>query len=177
MESRVCEGGCGTSMGLFRADARTCSARCRKRVSRRPSIPAELTSRARWVRRSVLKRPLTVAGKAASSTDPATWSSFAEARASTVGAGLGFVLDGDGVACVDLDGVLDGGTIDPRAAELLASLDSFYVEVSPSGKGVHAWVFGGSPSGRKVYTQDDGLKVEWYSSGRYITVTGQVFKI
>lgn len=175
MESRTCAG-CGERINLLRADATACSARCRKRVSRRPRIPAELTSRARWVRRSALKRPLTVAGKAASSTDSSTWATYSEARASKRGAGLGFVLNGDGIGCVDLDGVLDEGLLDPRAVELLASLDAFYVEVSPSGNGVHAWVHGGSPDGRKVFRLENGLKVEWYSDGRYITVTGVQFR-
>lgn len=119
---------------------------------------------------------MTVSGLNASSTDPETWSSYSEAKSSCVGEGIGFVLNGDGIACVDLDGVLSDGVLDPRAESLLASLDSFYVEISPSGRGVHAWVRGGSPSGRKVYTQDDGLKVEWYSDGRYITVTGVEYK-
>lgn len=166
-------------MRLPRAGARFCTSRCRVysyRASKRSSIPAELSSRDRWVRRSALKRPLTAGGKAASSTDSRTWSTFSDARESTVGAGLGFVLNGDGIGCVDLDGVLDDGVLDPRAVELLTSLEAFYVEVSPSGKGIHAWVYGGSPSGRKVYTQDDGLNVEWYESGRYITITGEKFK-
>lgn len=166
-------------MRLPRAGAKFCTSRCRVysyRASKRSPIPAELTSRDRWVRRSALKRPLTVDGKAASSTDPHTWSSFANARESIAGTGLGFVLNGDDIACVDLDGVLTDDVLDPRATELLASLDSFYVEVSPSGKGIHAWVHGGSPDGRKVFKLENGLKVEWYSDGRYITVTGNLFK-
>lgn len=89
---------------------------------------------------------------------------------------MGFVLNGDGIACVDLDHVLVDGVLDPRARCFLDGLDSFYVEVSPSGDGIHAWVEGGSPDGRKVFTLEDGLKVEWYSTGRYLTVTGKVFK-
>lgn len=169
-------------MGLFRADAVTCSARCRKRVSRRPVVPDELTSRSRWVRWKYVKRagkftkmPVDLSGAPASSTDPATWCSHDAARKAGVGDGLGFVLNGDGLACVDLDGVLVGGVIEPRAAEFLAALDSFYVEVSPSGSGIHAWVQGGSPDGRKVFTLDNGLKVEWYSDARYLTVTGKRF--
>lgn len=167
-------------MNLPRRGAKFCSQKCGtyyRRKLKRSAIPAELTSRARWVRRSALKRPLTVQGKAASSTDPSTWSPYVVARSSDAGVGLGFVLNGDGIACVDLDGVLVDGVLDPRAAELLSSLDSFYVEVSPSGRGVHAWVYGGSPDGRKVFELENGLKVEWYSDGRYITVTGVPFKV
>lgn len=162
-------------MKFKRADAVVCSTRCRVRAHRKPLLPAELTSRARWVRRDAAKRPLAVAGGMASSTDPATWCTYGEARKSERGAGLGFVLNGDGLACVDLDGVLADGALDPRASEFLASLDSFYVEVSPSGTGIHAWVLGGSPDGRKVFTLDNGLKVEWYSDARYLTVTGKRF--
>lgn len=176
MKSRIC-GGCGEPINLLRSDATACSARCRKRMSRRSTIPAALTSRNRWLRRSADKRPLTVDGKSASSTNDSTWTTYEVARSSKVGSGMGFVLNGDGIACVDLDGVLVDGVLDPRAEALLASLDSFYVEVSPSGRGIHAWVHGGSPDGRKVFKLDNGLKVEWYSDGRYITVTGEVFKV
>lgn len=146
-------------------------------------IPQELREIDRWVRWKLQKRgdrtakvPVTLLGRNASSVDESTWSTYREVIESNVGAGVGFVLNGDGISCVDLDGVIVDGSLDPRAELLLDSLDSFYVEVSPSGKGVHAWVHGGSPSGRKVYTQDDGLKVEWYSTGRYITVTGDELK-
>lgn len=122
------------------------------------------------------KVPLTVAGKFASSTDQETWADYETAAAAQVGAGLGFVLNGDGIACVDLDGVLIGRQLDPRAAEFIGSLKPFYVEVSPSGSGIHAWVHKGSPDGRKVFTLPNGLKVEWYSDSRYLTVTGEEFK-
>ena len=168
-------------MNLYREDARTCSARCRKRVSRR-RLPAELTARDRWVRWKHVKRagrltkmPIGLSGLPASSTDPVTWCSYDDARKSDKGDGLGFVLNGDGIACVDLDGVLVDGVLDPRAARFLASLDAFYVEVSSSGSGIHAWVFGGSPNGGCVFSLEDGLKVEWYSDGRYLTVTGERF--
>jgi primase-polymerase (primpol)-like protein len=121
------------------------------------------------------KVPLTVDGRLASSTNPGTWKDYAIAAASPVGEGLGFVLDGDGIACVDLDNVLIDGELDPRARRFLSTLSPFYVEVSPSGSGIHAWVDGGSPNGRKVFTLEDGLKVEWYSNGRFMTMTGKVF--
>lgn len=160
------------------AQARFCKDRCRnyaRREAIRGAVPKRLTEIDRWVRRDAAKRPLAVSGGMASSTDSATWSSYEAARNSERGTGLGFVLNGDGIACVDLDGVLVDGALDPRATEFLASLDSFYVEVSPSGSGIHAWVDGGSPDGRKVFTLDNGLKVEWYSDARYLTVTGKRF--
>lgn len=171
-------------MKFKRADAVVCSTRCRVRAHRKPSLPAELISRARWVRWKSVRRagkltkmPVDLAGLPASSTDPATWCSYDAARRSGVGDGLGFVVNGDGLACVDLDGVIVDGALDPRAARFLASLDVLYLEVSPSGSGIHAWLFGGSPDGRKVFSLEDGLKVEWYSDKRFLTVTGKRFSL
>lgn len=166
---------CGAGMVTLRTDAKFCTRKCgvyhRRKLAK---IPVELTSKPRWVRHSDAKVPLTVVGRPAKSTDPSTWSTFKEAQASGIGAGLGFVLNGDGIGCVDLDHVInERGEVDPRAVVLIQSLESFYVEVSPSGTGIHAWVYGGSPDGRKKYTQPDGLCVEWYTDARYITITGR----
>ena len=172
-------------MNLLRSDAKYCSQKCgtygRRKAARTP-IPAELRERDRWVRWSLRRRgtgaakvPVTVAGRNASTVDPSTWTTYADAAASTVGDGAGFVLNGDGLACIDLDGVLDGDRLDPRASALLAEVDPFLVERSPSGRGLHAWVRHGSPTGRSVYTRPDGLRVEWYTDGRYMTVTGDRF--
>lgn len=157
-----------------RVDARFCSTRCRVKFHRTRGLPAELRSRDRWVlwtARDGRKIPLQTSGHAASSTDPLTWAPFDDVRGSRLP--LGFVLNGDGIGCVDLDGVLTDGVLDPRAVEFLATLDPFYLEVSPSGRGLHAWVFGGSPDGRKVYKLANGLKVEHYTDKRFITVTGE----
>src|SRR5690606_42031046 len=102
---------CGGPMPLLSRPslARYCSGRCRTAAHRaRRRVPSEMTSRDRWVRRSARKMPLTCDGKAASSTDPATWCSYRDAVRSRAGAGLGFVLAGEGIACVDLDHCLDG---------------------------------------------------------------------
>ncbi len=139
-------------------------------------VPADLTSRDRWVRRAADKRPLTNDGGSASSTNPATWSTLADARASSVGVGLGFVL-GDGISCIDLDHCLNDGELDPRAVEYLSGIETFYIEVSPSGDGIHAWTYLESPTGRRRFKLDNGLPVEWYSRDRYITVTGQPWVI
>lgn len=174
MKSRVCAG-CGEPINLLRADAIACSARCRKRISRRPSIPAEFTSRARWVRRSALKRPLTVSGKAASSTDSRTWATYSEALVSKVGVGLGFVL-GDGIGCYDLDHCLTGGVPDSWVLEFIASIPErvIFAEVSQGGDGVHLFVEAQEGPGRKIR---DGRNIERYTAGRYIAMTGKSFII
>jgi len=166
---------CGKSIVRRNAQARFCSDKCRNyaRLRRlRSPLPEQLTEKDRWVRRTRSKVPLTVTGEPASSTDPATWSTYSAAAASRKGIGLGFVL-GDGIACVDLDHVVTGDGIDARALALIEKIKPFYVELSPSGDGLHAWLTSPSPTGRKRYRQEDGLSVEWYDSDRYITVTGE----
>ncbi|HEY9416869.1 MAG TPA: hypothetical protein VIQ30_19100 [Pseudonocardia sp.] len=119
--------------------------------------------------------PLTVAGRAASSTNPATWSSYRAAVESTAGVGLGFVLNGDHVVCIDLDHCLTGGVLAPWAANLLEQIPGTYIEVSPSGKGLHVWALGDVGRGRRCPVAGGGL-VEIYGRGRYITVTGNRYR-
>jgi hypothetical protein len=115
----------------------------------------------------------------ASSTDPATWATFAEAHAAyKAGAwdGVGFVL-GDGRAGIDLDDCRDSrtGTITAAARAIIARLRS-YSEVSPSGTGIKTFVLGTlPPQGRKGEVELDGrkCKVEMYDAQRFFTVTGR----
>ncbi|MFJ9819698.1 bifunctional DNA primase/polymerase [Streptomyces sp. NPDC101151] len=163
---------------VARADARTCSTRCRvalHRAMKKRVIPDELTTRDRWVRRAADKRPLTVAGMAASSTDPRTWSTHKDAAASTAGAGLGFVLsDVDDIVCLDLDHCLNPltGRLAPWAAAILRDAGTTYVEVSPSGYGLHIWGRADVRQGRRI-RRPDGTAVEVYGTGRYIAMTGR----
>lgn len=83
--------------------------------------------------------------------------------------GLGFVL-GDGIGCIDLDHCIIDGRLTAWAIEILDSLPTTYTEVSPSGAGLHVWGLIPERPGRKV--RRDGHSVETYSTGRYITVTG-----
>lgn len=163
------------------------------------SIPAELRERRRWVlwrykwkpgRKGKpggwTKVPHRITGGEAKSTDPATWSDFEHAlkvyRAGKVKAdGIGFVFDaGDGLVGVDLDDALDeNGAPIGRAAEVLDALGETYIEVSPSGRGVKAWLRGDNPLDwrkRPVKWAEGSLgAVEVYHRGRYFTVTGQTF--
>lgn len=157
---------------LARADARYCSGRCRVAALRsRPALPVELTSRDRWVRRNHKKIPLTYDDRVASSTNPSTWCDFELANESNVGVGLGFVLNGDGVACIDIDHCVTDGKVADWAQSFIDTLPETYIEISPGGDGLHIWgiaslVFGG----KRV--QIPGGELEVYGSGRYITITG-----
>lgn len=163
-------------MSLRRTGARFCTPHCRVAAHRANRLPAELTSQDRWVRwrpvrrkGRVTKMPVMLNGRAASSTDPATWSTYAAARLSKVGAGLGYVL-GEGVGCIDLDHVIVGDELLPEAAALIASWPATYTEVSPSGDGLHLWFLMDEAPG--TVRSVDGVGVETYTTGRYITVTG-----
>lgn len=179
MTIRTCErDGCGNPLpvaGRGRVP-HFCSGRCRVASHRaKAHPPAELTAAHRWVRRSPTKVPLTADGAPASSTDPATWSSYAAARRSTAGVGLGCVLNGDGIVCIDLDHCLDAdGRPVPWAADILSRTPRTWVEVSPSGTGLHIWGRAEVPSGRRL--RADGRHVEFYGTGRYITVTGRRYE-
>ncbi|QBI53438.1 bifunctional DNA primase/polymerase [Streptomonospora litoralis] len=161
---------------MARRHARYCSARCRQVASRArrraaaAALPRALVERDRWVRHSPTKVPLTTTGRPASSTDATTWSTYATAATSRVGAGLGLVLDGDGLVCLDLDHCLTpDGHARSWAQPLLDQLPATYIEVSPSGDGLHVWGYGDLAHGRRlVYGAGT---VEVYGAGRYITVT------
>jgi primase-polymerase (primpol)-like protein len=178
MNTRRCEH-CDEHLGARHAhNARYCSGRCRVAAHRaRRTIPAELTSRPRWIRRTARKVPLTVDGGTASSTDPSTWSRYRDAAASSAGAGLGFVLDGDGIVVLDLDHCLDAdGAVAGWAQNVLdAVAGSSWVEVSASGDGLHVWGHGRLPggAGRRLRLGDGTVEV--YATGRYIAVTGRTF--
>lgn len=145
---------------------RFCSTRCRVASHRAHKLPDEMTDAARWTRCDG-KRPVRVDGRPASSTDSVTWSAYADVKASSAGDGFGVML-GDGLGCYDLDGVTD-----EQARDFAATVPErvLFVERSVSGKGVHVFFEGAPERGwRRVI---DGMKVERYTTGRFIRMTGQ----
>ena len=120
--------------------------------------------------------PVTVDGSPASSTDLSTWAALPQAESSDVGEGLGFAL-GDGFACIDLDHCYDERNhLTPWAKMLIAPVaDSTWIEISPSGNGLHIWGRCGERTGLKV-RNDLGMNIEAYSQGRYMTYTGHRFR-
>ena len=135
-------------------------------------LPAALRDRPQWVLAGADKRPLTADGRAASSTDPNTWTDFDTAcrAAAAKGLHIGYMLhESDPFACIDLD-VKDET---PQAhiqrfQKIVAAFDS-YTERSRSGKGLHVWVEG--KIGRGV--KRDGVEV--YSQERFIICTGDTY--
>lgn len=176
MTCQVCGG--ATVAGARGRKPRFCSGRCRvaahRRMNREQVLPAELRNRDRWIRHQD-KRPMSVDGYWVSVTDERTWSNFESAAESDCGDGAGFVLNGDGVVCIDLDDVVVDGVVSEQARALINSLPETYVEFSPSGRGLHIWGFGSLNRGRRFIR--DGMKVEMYGDGRYLTVTGRKYGV
>lgn len=145
------------------------------------AVPAELRAREQWVTWAIerrhgraMKSPCQVDGRHASTTDPATWTSFENAvralRSSSWFAGVGFVFtERDPFVGVDLDhAVRDDGTREPWATQIVEALNS-YTERSVSGSGLHVIVKGAVPSGGNRRGS-----VEMYDRGRFFVVTGDV---
>lgn len=165
---------CGKPLRITaRRHARFCSPKCRAAAHRaRRSVPAELTARPRWVRRTARKVPVTVGGAVASSTDASTWSTYRGAARSSAGVGLGFVLNGDGIVVLDLDHCLDGDQVAPWAQGVLDAAAGCWVERSVGGDGLHVWGRGVLPGGVGRRVRLGAGTVEVYDRGRYIAVTG-----
>lgn len=154
------------------------------------NIPAELKARKQWVCWVVGKTkpngkfdkvpvdPNT--GRYIDGTKPQNWLQFEEALAGYeagkcdgIGIGLSpepFLKDEEGaqyLIAIDLDDVAD------RLEEIKAiwkSLKKPYTEISPSGKGLRMFALSRKP----LNGGNDGNGHEMYSSGRFVTVTGNV---
>lgn len=110
-------------------------------------------------------------GKAASSTDPETWSTFEEARAvyrRDRHDGIMFALSPDDlIVAIDLDHcVAEDGKIDPEAAATVRRFNS-YTELSPSGRGLRIFIKGLLPA----HGRHKG-PAEVYQDKRFMTLTG-----
>ena len=112
-------------------------------------------------------------GFRARSDATASWTSFTNALSAytTHGYdGIGLMLAGGDITCIDLDHCIIDGILEPWAEAIIAKVDS-YTETSQSGEGVHIFVRGTPPAGRRrkgvveMYGPDDN---------RYIAVTGRV---
>ena len=142
------------------------------------AIPPELKDVPHWVTWRLKRRgdrdtkiPYSPAGKPASSTDPATWTTFdatwSALERDTTFSGVGFVFTAeDPYVGIDLDHAVQDGELQPWAADIVRRIDS-YAEYSPSGTGVHIICRGTLPEhGRRRGS------VEMYDRARFFTVTG-----
>lgn len=172
---RTCES-CGAELTKPRRGPwpKTCGQRCRKRLSRvRTTVgtnsnspyPVAMRALPRWTR-AAGKRPITITGAPASTTNPSTWTRFAAVENDAHG-----IMLGDGLGCIDLDDCFtDTGELTPLAARIVAKNPKAFIEVSQSGKGLH--IFGLRPEGPGI--RRGGLEV--YSWGRFIRTTGDIYQ-
>jgi primase-polymerase (primpol)-like protein len=138
-------------------------------------IPKELKRRPQWVvhRKKIPYDPKT--GRRASTTDLLTWGTFFEAlEALETGSyeGVGFVFcSADPYTGVDLDKCRDPetGDLTPEAREVVDAFEGAYMEISPSGTGVHIIFKGKLPPSKK----NRRGWIEAYSQDRYFTITGE----
>ena len=151
------------------------------------NIPNELTKLKQWVCWGVNpdnpKMPYSPHDLryAASVSDSTTWGSYETAiiRCSLGSAkGKGFVLNGNGIVCLDLDHCrnTDTGEVKDWAQKIVDDLDSF-TEISMSGTGLHVFVKGKKPGVqcKKTLDKATGEVIEIYENGRYIAMTGNVY--
>lgn len=147
------------------------------------NIPIDLCLLDRWVMWRLVKRvkangdvawtkvPFTVSGDYASSTNSATWTSYADVcDALILGGfdGIGLVL-GDDVHGIDVDDCRDpvSGKLSALAEEILERVEG-YCEVSPSGTGIKLF----STTNLDGSRTKKEIGLEMYCDGRYFTVTG-----
>lgn len=112
----------------------------------------------------------------ASSTDADTWASFAQTEAAYHDGdrtGVGFVLNNDGIVGVDIDNCIVEGEISEDALAMIQWLGAQYIERSPSGTGLRTFGYA-PPLERGVKGKIGALDVELYSTGRYLTLTGDL---
>ena len=159
-------------------------------------LPADLRNRGQWV--CWKKGKVASTGKfgkipynaktaeLASSTDPITWSSFAQVievmRNGHGYSGAGFVISpNDLFVGIDLDHCIVFGSLKPWAARTIQWMNT-YTEVSPSGSGVKLWLKARMPAShrnkRKPLPEsyndpDPDAEIEMYSRNRFFTVTGK----
>ena len=148
-------------------------------------VPVALSSRKNWIcwradpdppRLKPKKTPIIVGpGTSFSWQKPENHVAYEDAVAAVQKHGLsgvGFVLTrGCGLVGGDLDGCRDPetGVVEPWAQAII-DLRETYFEVSPSGEGIRFWALAGD---LPVTLKKGEAGVELYSTGRYLTFTGE----
>jgi putative DNA primase/helicase len=153
------------------------------------NIPEPLTERPQWVcwryeerDGKMTKVPYTDTGWRASTTDLLTWTTCAMALAAYERGhydGIGFVFSSaDPFVGIDLDDCRDpdSGDIAPWAQKIIDRVQEGYIEISPSGTGVHIIVEGTVRDGRtrkEVHEKGKRVgRVEMYGRAKFFTITG-----
>ncbi len=138
------------------------------------NIPQELRDRpqwANWHHDKVIRNSRS--GRNGSSTDPLTWSTFAQAVKADPER-LVFSFDRmNGLVGLDVDGCRNAetGELNARATSLIERFPGIYWEISLSGTGLHGIGYGVLPNDLGG-THPKGIGIFWH--GRYFVMTGNV---
>lgn len=118
------------------------------------------------------KLPYQINGKLASSTNPATWSTYKDAK--DTADNVGIVLHDSLLLVVDLDHVVADNKLLPKYKYLAAFLkqSNTFIELSQSKTGLHVYLALTKPL---KLTSNKREPVEAYTNGRYIATTGVSF--
>lgn len=155
--------------------------------NRYDKVPAELKEQPNWVVWGVDRQkpkmpysPLALLNGyyfPAHAGDRRTWDSFQNAVlcvSKRKAKGIGYEFDGRKIYGVDLDHVIDEqGQISAPAQKIIDTLSS-YTEISPSGTGVHIFVF--APNCTLSHHRKKEGFIEIYHQARYFTVTGNALE-
>jgi hypothetical protein len=132
---------------------------------------------------SLHKAPISPNGGAARSNDVTTFSTFDAATLAKLEGkyrGVGVLMrEGTALTCIEVDKCIDlntGGI--SAAAERVLSIFKGYTEVSQSGTGLHLFFRNRRRNDVRVKVTHEGNSIELYQpgAGRYIAVTGNVFR-
>jgi putative DNA primase/helicase len=152
------------------------------------NIPHALKQKPQWVLwkyegddHNPTKVPYSVKGAKASTQNKADWASFKQVMGAYQPdrySGVGFVFTAEDEFCgIDLDHCIrPDGSLEPWAEPIVQKLKS-YTEISPSGTGLKIFVRAKCRDGKKRFDIDKtaGKRIEVYDSGRYFTVTGNIW--
>jgi putative DNA primase/helicase len=145
-------------------------------------VPELLKQKDAWVNWRAVERdgrvtkvPCMPTGASASSTNPATWSSFEAVKGADGFSGVGIMLIDDLVG-IDLDKCLNqSGELEPWAQKVVDMFPRSYIERSPSGRGLHILCLG-APERNGKGGPENRLELYSKASPRYFTVTGSVYQ-
>jgi hypothetical protein len=123
----------------------------------------------------VTKIPFQVSGEKASSTNPDTWSTYAEVKAKSDNVGIVFTSD-QKLLGIDIDHCIENGVIvhsEANKIRVLIQTANTYTELSPSKTGLHLML---AVTESLSLVANKHAPFECYTIGRYFTVTSEVFE-
>lgn len=144
------------------------------------NIPPEMKTINNWVcwryetrNRKKTKIPYNPkTGGMAKSNSPETWASYDDAVTAFSGGsydGIGFEFGNSPFVGIDIDHCIEGGVVNKEGQKIIDDFTG-YVELSPSGAGVHIIVKADIADGKGRRKGN----IEIYPAGRFFTVTGNV---